>query len=597
MGNLDYGVIGNCNVSALVSKNADIVWYCLPRFDGDPVFCSLLNDYENQEDPQGIFSVKLTDFSHSHQFYQPNTAVLVTQLFDDHGNAVEVCDFCPRFKQFGRTFRPTTIIRMIKPLKGYPRITIKLRPLSDYGANPCSHTMGSNHIRYIGSHQVMRLTTNAALTHVLEERSFVLDREFTMILGPDESLLESVREVGRRFLYETQSYWRMWVRYLAIPFEWQDQVIRAAITLKLSAYEDTGAIIAAPTTSLPESLGSERNWDYRYCWLRDSYFVVNALNRLGATQTMEHFLEYIMNLATNIDGQELLQPVYCINGQAKIEEYELPHLAGFKGAKPVRVGNQAYQQIQHDVYGAVVLALAQTFFDRRISRPGNEFLFKQLEHIGELAVRTFAQPDAGLWELRGSQHVHTFSSVMCWAACDRIARIAEHLQLPKRARYWFDHTERMRSILLKEAWHEGRQALSATFGGDSMDASLLLIKELGLLRGDDHRFLGTVKCIEEDLKRGDFIFRYITEDDFGVPDNAFTVCTFWYIDALAAVGRKEEARALFEKLLASTNHLGLMAEHVATKDNDMWGNFPQTYSMVGIINSAMKLSKPWEEAF
>lgn len=573
------------------------MWYCLPRFDGDPVFCALVNDFESQESPDGLFAIELEGFDHSEQYYDDNTAVLVTRLEDQEGNALEIVDFCPRFKHFGRIFKPTTIVRMIKPVKGYPKVTVRLRPMENYGRDRCHHTVGSNHIRYIGAGQTIRLTTNASLTHIQEERCFVLDREFGLILGPDESLSGSVRELSFRFLNETRDYWRSWVRYLAIPFEWQEQVIRSAITLKLSAFEDTGAIIAAPTSSIPESRDAGRNWDYRYCWLRDSYFVVNALNRLGATQTMEHFLEYIMNLASSVRDNELMQPVYCINGEPRMDEFELTHLAGFRGVQPVRVGNQAYQQIQHDVYGAVVLALAQTFFDKRMYRPGNHHLFEQLEHIGHLAVKTFAQPDAGLWELRGSQHVHVFSSVMCWAACDRMAKIAGHLGLSERSAFWSRQAGSMKARLLAEGWSEKRNSFTATFGGESMDASLLLISELGLIDANDPRYLSTVKCIENDLRKGDFVFRYATEDDFGIPDNAFTVCTFWYVDALVSIGRKEEARELFTKLLSSSNHLGLLAEHVTIESHEMWGNYPQTYSMVGVINSAMKLSKPWEEAF
>src|SRR5690606_26503628 len=336
-------------------------------------------------------------------------------------------------------------------------------------------------------------------------------------------------------------YWRDWSRYLAIPFEWQDAVIRAAITLKLSAYEDTGAIIAAPTTSIPEAPNTERNWDYRYCWLRDAYFTVQALNRLGATQTMERHLEFILNLVAAADNGQL-QPVYCVNGEPEMDEYIVEHLPGYRGMGPVRIGNQAYQQIQHDVYGSVVMAATQIFFDKRIFKLGDENLFKRLEVLGETAILMHDQPDAGLWELRGSSHIHTFSSAMCWAACKRLARIAYHLGLSERGDYWGNAAETIREVILRRGWSARLNSFVSTFEGQDMDASLLLLPELGFVDARDPRMLGTVAQIEKQLKRGRYIFRYVVSDDFGEPENAFTICSFWYIDTIAAQGRLDEAR-------------------------------------------------------
>lgn len=595
MQHLQLGLIGNCAVNALVNTDATIVWACMPRFDSDPLFCSLVNNYRQSPDKESIFSIDVADMATRQQHYLDNTAVLVTRITDKNDNIFDVIDFCPRFKLYGRTFHPAMIIRILRVVQGSPSIRVRIRPTQAYGLVRRSHTVGSNHIRYVASHTVDRLTTNMSISALLEERWQLLNRDVALILGPDENLQESVREVSERFLRETCNYWVSWVRYLAIPFEWQEQVIRAAITLKLSAYEDTGAIIAAPTTSLPEAPNTIRNWDYRYCWLRDSYFTVNALNRLGATQTMERYLDYITNVVANAE-EHVLQPVYGISGETHLNERIIDHLAGYDGHGPVRVGNLAYQQTQHDVYGAVVLSLAQIFFDKRILRPGNLNEFLRLERIGDMAVQTFAQPDAGLWELRERQQIHTFSSVMCWAACDRLARIAERLMLAERARVWRDAANQMHAKIVARAWNEKRNAFTATFAGEGMDASLLLLHELGFLRADDPRFVGTVEAISQDLRRGDYVFRYVEADDFGTPDNAFTVCTFWYIKALAALNRREEARALFENLLSRSNHLGLLAEHIDPVTSEMWGNFPQTYSMVGIILSAMKLSIRWEEA-
>lgn len=592
MKTLDLALIGNCTVGALVDARANITWGCFPRFDGDPVFCALLK----ASDDDGFFAVELADCERTEQHYLENTAILVTRLYDRQGGAVEVTDFCPRFGQHGRMFRPMMLARRIHRLSGSPRLTLRLRPTCDHGASRPAMTWGSNHIRYVAPTLTLRLTTDASLTAIMQETAFFLEDTVTLLLGADETVHEAVGEVGRRFLEETTQYWREWVRSLGIPFEWQAAVLRAAITLKLNAFDDTGAIIAAMTTSIPEAAGSSRNWDYRYCWLRDSYFVVNALNRLGATQTMERYLAYIINIAANAAGGPL-QPVYGIDGRAELIEWEVPALEGYRGMGPVRIGNLAYRQIQHDVYGSAILAASHIFFDQRLTRRGDEALFRRLEPLGEQARRCHDQPDAGLWELRGSARVHTFSAVMCWVACDRLARIARQLGLAERASYWQEQSQQIHETISRRAWNQQRGAFVSTFEGDAMDASLLLLVELGFLDAGDPRFATTVSAVEKDLRRGDFIFRYVETDDFGEPENAFLVCTFWYVNALATLDRRPEARELFEKLLACRNRHGLLAEHIDLRSGEQWGNFVQTYSMVGLINAAIRLSIRWDQAF
>ena len=591
---LNLGVIGNCAYNALIDEKARVVWCCLPRFDGDPVFCDLLRNGAAGDEPHGVFEIEVEGLVKTEQSYIPNTAVLVTRLTDGQGRSLEVVDFAPRFNQFGRRYRPTALMRILRPVEGSPLLRIRLRPSFDYGAVKPSITHGSNHIRYVSPDLTLRLTTNAPITYILNDTPFYLENQIALFLGPDETLTRPVAEAADEFLASTLAYWQEWVRHLAIPLDYQDAVIRAAITLKLCFFEETGAIIAAMTTSIPESADSGRNWDYRYCWVRDAFFVVRALNRLGAIDIMEGYLRYLRNLIGAADGGHL-QPVFGIGLEKQLTEREVTSLQGYRGMGPVRVGNQAYEHLQHDVYGQVVLSNAQAFFDQRLLRTLDENDFHQLEKVGERAFALHDQPDAGLWELRTMSKVHTFSSLMCWAACDRLAKIAVHLGLGERAEYWRRRAETVHKVICDEAWNEERQMFADAFGGADPDASMLLMTDVDFLNADDPRFAGTVAAVEKALLRGTHMFRYAAADDFGRPENAFNICTFWYIEALAEMGRHDDARRIFDSMLACRNHAGLLSEDIDPSSNELWGNYPQTYSLVGIINGAMRLSRAWED--
>jgi GH15 family glucan-1,4-alpha-glucosidase len=589
---LELGVTGNCIISALVDREARVVWSCLPRLDGDPVFHALVDDGE-REDARGFWSIELVGLERTEQEYLGNTAVLVTRLFSSNGSAVEVTDYCPRFERGGRMFRPQMLVRRVQTLAGTPRLRVRLRPSFGYGALAPEITHGSNHIRYVSPDRVLRLTTDAPVSYLLAETPFVLERSMHLVLGADETLEESPERVAREFQEETETHWRQWTRRLAIPPEWQEAVIRAAITLKLCTFEETGAIVAAMTTSIPEAPGSQRNWDYRYCWLRDAFFVVRALNSLSEVDTMEHYLRYLTNIVgQSPDGH--LQPVYGIALEKRLEEREVRTLAGYRGMGPVRVGNQAFEHLQHDVYGNVVLATAQSFFDRRLLRAATDHDFTRLERVGEQAYRVYATPDASMWELRTRERVHTSSALMCWAACDRLAKIAEHRALPERALLWKGRAAEIGSAIEARAFDRARGSFMESFGGTDVEAGLLLMAEVGFLPRGDPRFAGTVAAVEQRLRRGPHLFRYAAADDFGLPTTAFNICTFWYIDALARIGRATEARELLEQMLASRNHLGLLSEDIDPATGEHWGNYPQTYSLVGIVNAAMRLSRGWE---
>jgi GH15 family glucan-1,4-alpha-glucosidase len=589
--NLDLGIIGNCGIAALVNRKADVVWCCLPRFDKDPVFHALLGS-PKQAPGEGMFSIEMEDFVSSEQVYLPNTALLKTTLHGRSGS-VQVIDFIPRFYWRDRAFRPQMLIRRIMPISGSPRVRIRVKPRFEYGSIGPNVTFGSNHIRYAGPKFAIRLTTDAPIDYILDEVSFNLADQINLILGPDETLTEGAAETAVTYEERTQLYWRTWVHRLGLPQDWQDAVIRAAITLKLCNYEPTGAIVAALTTSIPEAAETERNWDYRYCWIRDALFVVRALNSLSAVNTMENYFRWIMNIVANArDGH--LQPVYGVGLEHQLTERVVPDLPGYRNFGPVRVGNQAHEHFQHDTYGNLVLGASQAFFDKRLFAPAGVDDFRKLEFAGERSFELYDKPDAGMWELRHRARVHTSSSVMCWAACDRLAKIALHLQLGDRARLWRERADFIKTTVMEKAWSEKRKAFVESFGGEHLDASVLLMSEVGFIDPQHPRFVSTLEQMEKTLGRGPHMMRYEAADDFGMPKTAFNVCAFWRVDALARVGRREQAREIFEALLNTRNHLGLMSEDTDAATGEAWGNFPQTYSMVGIINGAVRLSRPWE---
>jgi GH15 family glucan-1,4-alpha-glucosidase len=630
---LDLFPIGNCAASALIDRQGRYVWACVPRVDGDPFFSALLSGHDpTSPEAQGLWDVEVEDAVRTEQAYDRNTPVLRTTITTSSGASVEITDFCPRYRHQGRTYRPLSFIRLIRPVGGAPRVKIRARPTADYGARRCAQTVGSNHIRFVGSGITLRLTTNCPVSHIQSERMFRLEDSVVMFMGPDEPFEGDVLYTSRRMLAQTLDDWRRWVRTLSVPLEWQEAVIRAAITLKLCAYEETGAIVAALTTSIPEhpdESGHARNWDYRYCWLRDAYYVVQALNRLGAADMLENYLTYLRNLvdqaargqphavhslapgevaeppslpgplgalpATAIDPSKAghVQPVYGVGLEPVLTEWIATALAGYRGMGPVRVGNQAHEHRQHDAYGQIILSTVQAFFDQRLFRPATVEDFHALEPVGERAFELHDKPDASLWEFRGRAAVHTYSSVMCWAACDRLSNAAVKLGLVDRATYWAEKAARVRHTIEARAWNKRLGHYTATFEGDSLDASLLQFVDVRFCQPDHPAMLATMRAVETGLRRGSYMLRYAAPDDFGVPKTAFNFCTFWLIEALHLSGRSDEARALFEEMLQRRTAAGLLSEDISFDGDELWGNYPQTYSLVGLINCATLLSKPW----
>jgi GH15 family glucan-1,4-alpha-glucosidase len=588
---LDLAVIGNGRTAALIDPSSRIVWWCLPRYDSDPVFSRLLSGSEEK----GFSDVVLDGFVETRSQYSRNTAIVITELIDLNGATVRVTDFAPRFVEYGRVYRPPQLIRIVEPIAGTPRVSIRIRATHHYGEPVMTRTSGSNHMRFWRDGVGMRVTTDVPLSYVESEAPFVLTRPMHMVFGVDEPFEGALEITCREFADRTRDYWLEWVRRLAFSFEWQDEIIRAAITLKLCSFEETGAIVAALTTSIPECPGTGRNWDYRFCWLRDAFFVVRALNRIGATQTMEDFISYILTIAAG--RADTLRSLYGVVHTDPLEEWTAPALAGFEGDGPVRVGNAAWAQDQHDVYGSIIMAAAPMFFDRRLPRPGDESLFRLLEPLGEQASKLAMTPDSGIWEYRGKKRIHTHSASMCWAGCQRLEAIANHLGLTDRAQYWGNAAAKIRGEVLERAFNPKINSFSAAFDSDDLDASCLLLAEIGLIPPDDPRFASTVKAIERELRRDFHVMRYVAADDFGLPETAFLICRFWLIDAIWETGRREEARDMFVDALRLRNRYGLLSEDVHPVTGKLWGNFPQTYSMSGLILTAIKLSRSWGDRY
>ncbi|HEY0103949.1 MAG TPA: glycoside hydrolase family 15 protein [Brevundimonas sp.] len=590
--NLDLAPIGNCSISALIDRRGRYVWACAPRVDGDPVFSALM---DGSDPDHGFWDIELEGLADITQAYVRNTPVLRTVMTSADGDSLEIIDFAPRHLKHSRTYRPLAFSRIVRPLSGSPRIRVRLRPAADWGARRAERTSGSNHIRYVCTDVTFRLTTDCPVSHILNERTFRLERAHAFFFGPDEGYDQDVGPGVTAALDRTVGYWQNWVRTLYLPLDWQEAVIRAAITLKLCAYEETGAIVAAMTTSVPEFPESGRNWDYRYCWIRDAYYTVRALNRLGAVDLLENYLAYLRNLVDASAGGHV-QPVYGVGLEEDIDERITETVAGYRGMKPVRIGNQAREHLQHDVYGQIVLPLVQAFYDHRLLRPGTIEDFHALEKVGERAFAMHDQVDAGLWEFRTIARVHTYSSVMCWAACDRLAKAAAHLGLADSAAVWRERAATVHARIEREAFVPDEGRFAASFGNRELDASLLQMTDLGFLSPDDPRQKATFEAIERDLKKGPYLFRYVEADDFGEPETAFNFCTFWFIEALHLNGRTEEAREIFEQMLSRRTHAGLLSEDISLGDNELWGNYPQTYSLVGIINCAVLLSRSWTDA-
>jgi GH15 family glucan-1,4-alpha-glucosidase len=581
----DLGLIGNCQCSALVERTGSIVWCCLPRFDSEPVFGRLLDE------AGGEFSIAPAGGEAGRQRYAANSNILETE-FETPGGRFRIRDFAPRFAQNERMFRPTQIVRIVEPLEGTPLIRVRCEPRLGWSKRAPQELVGSNHVQYDGFAAPLRLTTDMPRAY-LNGQPFALTRRLHFVLAWGAPVEEPLEPLCERFFTGTLRYWQRWVKHCNIPPAFQQEVIRSALALKLHCFEDTGAIVAATTTSIPESAGSGRTWDYRYCWLRDSYYVLDALRLLGHFEEREHFIQYLLSVSASSPGLDL-KPLYRVDGGSDLDEQVLENWAGFNGDGPVRVGNAAAAHQQHDVYGELVLALTPIFVDDRFEQERSESTFRLVEGLARKALSVVGTPDAGIWEYRKAWQPQTFSSLMCWAAGERMGRIAQRHR-PAHAAEFQQAAARIHEEILARGWSEKRGSFVGEYGGEHLDAALLQMAPLRFLPRNDPRLLATVHAIREDLARDGWLMRYRNDDGLGAPSVAFVICTFWLVEALAACGEPAAAREIMQRASDVLSPLGLMSEDCEVASRRLWGNFPQAYSHVGLIHAAFAASPRWTD--
>ena len=581
----ELGLIGNCQFSALIANSGAVVWCCLPRFDSEPVFGSLL-------DPDGgEFSIRPADGSTGRQRYVENSNVLVTE-FEAANWAFRVFDFAPRFSQHERMFRPTQLVRIVEPVCGAPSVRVCFEPRLGWSKKTPRLLRGSNHLLAEGYPAPLRLTSDISPTY-LDGQVFNLTERRHLLLSWGGSVEEPLAPLCERFMTQTLLYWQRWVKHCNIPPDYQQAVIRSALALKLHCFEDTGAIVAAMTTSISEAPGSGRTWDYRYCWLRDAYYVLDALRLLGHFEEREQFIRFLLDVAASAPALDL-RPLYRIDGSSELGEQVLPNWAGFNGDGPVRIGNAAALHEQHDVFGEMVLALAPIYMDDRFALERAPATLDLIERLARKAISVAGTPDAGIWEFRKTWEPQTFSSLMCWAGADRMARIAERHR-PAHTLEFQAAAEAIRAQIVTQAWCEERNGFASAYGGRDLDAALLQMATLRFLPRGDPRLSASIDATVRDLSRDGWLYRYRSDDGLGVPEVAFVICTFWLVEALAATERSRDARAVMDSIQKVLTPLGLMSEDYATFSGQMYGNFPQAYSHVGLIHAAFAASPRWSE--
>jgi len=586
MNNLNYGIIGNCKSAALVSDKGSIEWCCLPDFDSSSIFASILDKSKG-----GHFSILCDETYRVSQKYIRNTNILST-TFSSKKGVFELLDFMPRYRNQDKGhYNPPDLIRYLRLVSGTPEFSVQYEPRLEYATYPTRNINGKQYIKSIttrGTYDSVYLYTSLDKRKILAGEKIRLQKDAYFLLSYNQKLLEQTTERAYLKLQRTMVYWLNWADETCKFSFYKEEIMRSALTLKLLSYDQSGAVLAAATTSLPETIGETRNWDYRFCWLRDASMVIKVMTGLGHMSLSRRFLDFIIRIIP--DKDEKIQIMYGINGERKLTENILTHFEGYEASSPVRTGNAAYKQKQHDIYGILMDVIYQQFSIFDVSLEHSEALWTLTRSIVKIVRKNWKKPDRGIWEIRTEQRHFTFSKVLCWVAVDRAIKVAEMLNMKQNIGNWSKLRMAIHDEIWEKAWNIDIQAFTQYYGSDEMDASTLLIESYGFIDARDERFISTVHATEKHLMRDGLMYRYKNRDDFGLPSSSFTICTFWLINALARIGEKEKAKEMFDRLLSYSNHLGLFSEDIDFESKRLLGNFPQAYSHLALIETAVNLS-------
>lgn len=587
MNNLDYGAIGNCRTAALISKEGSIDWFCLPDFDSPSIFTKLLDNEKG-----GSFAFSVSDNYTISQQYLGNTNILTTLYESDEGTFT-VYDYMPRYSTTESDYYlPPEIHRYIRLVKGNPKLRVHYNPKMNYAAENVNHEIHKDYIRTSSEknkHNKIYLYTNLGFETVLNGDEFVLKRDAFFLLSYTQKLVTV--DINRIHLdYErTKVYWLNWVNRARKYTQYDEMIKRSLLVLKLLSYQDSGAMLAALTTSLPETIGENRNWDYRFCWLRDASMSIDVLLFMGHRNAAKRFIGFVKKILKSRD--DVYQIMYGIRGERELTEEVLTHLSGYENSYPVRIGNAAYNQVQNDSLGY----LLDVIYKYYLYFPGTldevEEIWEIVRNIVRRVIKSWASVDQSIWEFRTKELNFVFSKVMSWVALDRASNIADLLQKDNYAAAWRQEADKIKAEVFEKGWKESMQSFSQAYENEDYDSSLLLMQYYGFIEPKDEHYVKTVKAIKENLFHNGLMYRYKAEDDFGAPSSSFTICTFWLIEALFVIGEEAQAKEIFESMISNANHLGLYSEDLDFETKRQLGNFPQAYSHLAFINTASLFSE------
>ncbi len=592
MTNLDYGIIGNCSSAALVSKTGAIEWLCLPVFDSASVFAKILDETQG-----GSFNFITSDDYHITQKYVPKTNILSTK-YSNGTDSFEVLDFMPRYHYHNsdhQVYSPPDVIRYIKWISGNPRFKVLYNPQLEYGERKTITELRTEFVKSFtksGAYDSLYLYTNVEKEKVINGHEIVFDNDIYFLVSYNQKLLKQSIDRAYLKLQRTKVYWLNWSEDTHKFSHYNDEILRSALVLKLLSFGKSGAVLAAATTSLPETIGEIRNWDYRFCWLRDASMVIKIMTNIGHWKSAERFLNFIIDVVS--DKDEKIQIMYGIKKEKNLRERILTHLSGYENSAPVRVGNAAYKQKQHDIYGILMDVIYQQFKLFEVSLQNSEELWTITRSIVRIVRKNWRKPDRGIWEIRHDQRHFIFSKLLCWVAVDRAIKVAELIKRFEYVKKWSRLRENIKKDILKNGWSDEVQSFTQAYNSKDLDASNLLMESYGFIDATDYRFINTVKTTERELSRNGLMYRYKNKDDFGLPSSSFTICTFWLIQALYKIGERTRAQELFDQLLSYSNHLGIFSEDIDFETKRLLGNFPQAYSHLALIETAMLFSKDIE---